>query len=259
MGKFFSISVGANSVAYPAEARLRFAERDAQRFHAAVQTQRIFSDADHRLFDRDVDSSDVVAAVVDVARLAGPDDAVVVFFAGHGTLESVGSESELFLAVHATDLRRVEHTAIRVQVVREALESSRARWCVLVLDSCFSGSAIGRSLPGLEYLAAQASGRSIRSRAPEIDGEGRLILAATSGKAVALETALHRAGFFTHALLEASAGSHALLSRALIEVFATTRQLTASATRGEQVPVIIGKDAGIRFPLWHRSSGRTSQ
>ncbi|WP_328696011.1 caspase, EACC1-associated type [Streptomyces sp. NBC_00342] len=72
------------------------------------------------------------------------EDLLLFYFAGHGI--PLGRSHELYLALHDTAMDAVEYSALRFDTVRGTFLGSRARNRVIILDSCFSGRAIGTTL-----------------------------------------------------------------------------------------------------------------
>ncbi|WP_328457023.1 caspase, EACC1-associated type [Amycolatopsis sp. NBC_00438] len=81
---------------------------------------------------------DVGAALAEETRHA--EDALVVFFCGHGL---VSLDGELYLATAATDTRAgyLAHTAVAYGQLRNAVLASPARVKIVILDCCYSGRA----------------------------------------------------------------------------------------------------------------------
>ncbi|MFJ9938950.1 caspase family protein [Streptomyces erythrochromogenes] len=78
-------------------------------------------------------------------------DTVLVYFAGHGLVDP---EGDLYLAMPQSRQQRVE-TGLSYRWLRQALLAGRAERCVVVLDCCYSGLALGAM--GTADLADQAS------------------------------------------------------------------------------------------------------
>ncbi|WP_082317493.1 caspase family protein [Streptomyces sp. NRRL WC-3549] len=72
------------------------------------------------------------------------EDLLLFYFVGHGI--PVGRSHELYLALHETAMDAVEYSALRFDTVRGTFLGSRAKNRVIILDSCFSGRAIGTTL-----------------------------------------------------------------------------------------------------------------
>lgn len=66
-----------------------------------------------------------------------PDDLLIVYFSGHGVRDEFGT---LYLAVKNTNRTRLRATAIRSDYIREAMDQSRSKRQVVILDCCNSGA-----------------------------------------------------------------------------------------------------------------------
>jgi len=92
-----------------------------------------------------------------------PSDLLILYFSGHGVRDEYGS---LYLAVKNTNRERLRSTAIKSDFIREAMDQSRSKRQVLILDCCNSGAfaqgtkaEIGGSV-GTGILAVKAPNRS---------------------------------------------------------------------------------------------------
>jgi hypothetical protein len=75
--------------------------------------------------------------------IADVDDMLFVYFAGHGI---VGPRHELYLAMYESDLDNPGFSALPYDTLRNAVLDSKAATKVVVIDSCFSGLAIGNTM-----------------------------------------------------------------------------------------------------------------
>ena len=73
-------------------------------------------------------------------KSAGPDDTILIFFSGHGFRDDQG---KMYLAPIDCDAKNPAATGIPVQWFREQIAACRARFKLLVLDSCHAGSEKG--------------------------------------------------------------------------------------------------------------------
>ncbi|MFE6886667.1 caspase domain-containing protein [Streptomyces sp. NPDC057694] len=97
------------------------------------------------------------------------EDTLLVYFAGHGLLDGRG---ELFFGLPGSQ-SGWSYTGVTHQALREIILSSPAQRCVVILDCCMSGRALG--LMGSDTLADQA----------EIDGSYLLAAAPDNSPALA--------------------------------------------------------------------------
>lgn len=76
------------------------------------------------------------------------EDLLLVYYSGHGF--TGGKRHELFLSLSGSRVDRPAFTALPFDAVRDAILHSPARNRVLILDSCYSGRAIGDPLGGID-------------------------------------------------------------------------------------------------------------
>lgn len=127
---------------------------------------------------------DVGITVENAARRAT--DVLLVYYAGHGIPMDGG---ELYLALHTTMPEYAAYTALRFNLVRNAIANSPARNRVLILDCCFSGRAI----------EAMADPSSLVAGQTEISGSYTITSVGRNAAAVARPGERHTS--FTGALL----------------------------------------------------------
>ena len=128
-----------------------------------------------------------------------PDDLLVLYFSGHGIRDEYGS---LYLAVKNTNRARLRSTAIKSDFVREAMDQSRSRRQVLILDCCNSGA--------FPQGTKAATGISLGTASAFEAGYGRIILTASDSTQYAWEgdKVIGETGnsLFTHFLVEGLEG-----------------------------------------------------
>ncbi len=105
-----------------------------------------------------------------------PDDLLVLYFSGHGVRDELGS---LYLAVKNTIRNRLRSTAIKSDYIREAMDQSRSKRQVLILDCCNSGA--------FSQGTKAATGVSIGTATEFEAGYGRIILTASDSTQFAWE------------------------------------------------------------------------
>lgn len=155
------------------------------------------------------DSEATKAAISDrlewLARCAGPNDTVVIFFSGHGA-QYVGGfwPGEYLCPVEAT-LDKVKETLIATDEFSAALKSIRAGRLVVFLDACHAGGIGETKDPGTQVKAGLTdSAYSLLSQ-----GQGRVVIASCRPDEVSYELSGMRNSLFTHYLLEGLRGGAA--------------------------------------------------
>lgn len=185
---------------------------------------------------RIVDALDLLLAT------AGPEDTVLVYLSGHGTLGlDWQHQPELFLASSDTQGDDLPSTGLRVRELQDALGTSQARRKVLIIDACHHGA--GKSKVAPETIARL---RGIKGsadpilREPERGFEAHLF-ASTFGLP-ALEDAGLGHGVYTHYLMQAMSVEKNSADRdgdtlvSVSEAHDWARDHTISHTSAVQVP-----------------------
>lgn len=126
------------------------------------------------------------------------EDLLLFYFAGHGL---IGPRGELYLGLRRTRFQNPAYSALRFETVRDTFLESPARAVnrVVIIDSCFSGRAIGPTLAGaVDTLADEL----------EISGTYTLTSAPPNSVALVREGEVHTA--FTGRLLRLLRGGSPL-------------------------------------------------
>jgi serine/threonine protein kinase len=187
---------------------LRFAPRDAR------SLARVFADPDVCGFPRDrvVLLTDRKARRDEVVhRLSGwlpaqarGADLVVIYFAGHGTVQRVGPREEGFLLPHDADPDDVITRGVAMADVTRWIEGLEAGAVVVCLDCCHAGKII------LRGVAERAVPRDLEiqpSLLQGIAGRGRFLIASCDKGQKSLEVDELRHGLFTYHLLKGITGA----------------------------------------------------
>lgn len=107
-------------------------------------------------------------------------DTLMIYFAGHGLLDSAG---QLYLGIRTTGTDRLRWTGIPFSLVRQVVSESPAENRVVILDCCFSGRAIeamGSTLPaGQLEIAGTYTLTSVSANTPSAAPRGAVHTAFT--------------------------------------------------------------------------------
>lgn len=139
-----------------------------------------------------------------LARRAGPEDTVVIFFSGHGVQLLGGFWPGEYLCPVEARLDNVRDTFISDEEFTTALRAIRAGRLVVFLDACHAGGVGEPKAPIVQVKAGLSEAAYDRFLA-----KGRVIIAACRPDEVAYELPNMRNGLFTHYLLEGLRGGAA--------------------------------------------------
>ena len=172
----FALIIANTEYSDPKLAELTAPGKDAEEFARVLKSPDIAAfDKVNTLFNEDV--FNVNLAIEDFFALKKPDDLLVLYFSGHGIRDEYGS---LFLAVKNTDRARLRATAIRSNYIREAMDYSRSKRQVLILDCCNSGAFA-------QGTKAEIGGSIGTAPSFEGTGYGRVVLTASDSTQFAWE------------------------------------------------------------------------
>jgi len=206
----YAVVVGINSFRDTRIPALRFPEQDAQGFAQALVKRCGFESGRVKLLiGQDATQQNVRSALgTFLARNAGKDDLVAIFFSGHGAPEpDLSGQSPdgyiKYLVPYDANKDDLFATGIPMSEIATYFSRIEARRIILFTDTCYSGASGGRTF-------AMAGDRGVTLGGAFLDrvakGEGRVILTASRSNEVAGEDENVKHGIFTHYLLEALGG-----------------------------------------------------
>ena len=219
------------------------AARDAIALHA------LFSDtlagADIELLTNAQATVGAIQSALDATLgAAGPEDDVILTFAGHGTRDHR-------LVAHDTTVDAYDASTLPMQALAERFRSTRARSVVCVLDCCFSGGAAAR------VFADSPVSRDAPFTSLALAGEGRVLITASRVDEPAYEHPLRRHGLLTDALIAVLTGvdgTEVSLATAMDEVLSRVRS-EAAAMGCTQTPELVGHiTGGLTIPTLRRGA-----
>lgn len=147
--------------------------------------------ADGEVSDRLPTRNNIIRFLDARLKLAGPQDTVLVYFAGHGITEA----GALYLMASDSGGTTARDTGLAFARLEESIRAASAQKRVLILDACHSGA--GRANAALSTHAVKELERA---------SKGIVTLASCSGEEKSHEMPETGHGAFTHFLLEALTG-----------------------------------------------------
>jgi hypothetical protein len=170
----YALVIGNTEYIDPGLAQLTAPGKDTEDLARILKDTELCAFDDVRILLNQVSFS-VIESIDEFFDQKKPDDMLVLYFSGHGVRDQMGS---LYLAVSNTIRSRLRSTAIRTEYIREAMDQSRSKRQVLILDCCNSGA-----FP--QGTKAELGGPMGMARA--FQGYGRFVLTASDATQFAWE------------------------------------------------------------------------
>jgi hypothetical protein len=247
-GTIWAVVVGIN--AYPGARNLKYAVNDARGF-AAYLTEQVGVPPDHvfLLTDAEATKTRIESLLgTQLKRRAAEDDSVIIFYAGHGAVETDpanpdGDGFEKYLLPHDARLDDLYASSISMNDIRTIFQRIRARRLIFIADTCYSGAAGGRTL----LTAKSRANLSDRFMERISQGKGRVIISSASANEISKEDDRLGHGIFSYYLLEGLRGKADQDADGIItvdELFAYVSRTVPRASGQDQHPVKKGEMEG---------------
>lgn len=192
--------------------RLNFTHADAQSFSDLLlnPNRAGFSKENVKLLlDEQATLSNIKKAISGwLFKYIAPDSTVLVFFAGHGGVESDKTNTEpdglaKYLLPWDADHDNLFASALSNAEFNRLLSTVKARRLVVFLDACYAGGVMQQGARGARDVAVAGITKSYEQLA---QGEGRIVIAAAKPNQQSWEDPSINHGIFTYHLLEALKG-----------------------------------------------------
>lgn len=247
-GTIWSAVIGIND--YQSARDLKYAVNDARGF-AAYLTDQVGVPRDHVFLLTDAAASKTKIESLlgtQLKRAASEDDSVIIFYAGHGAVETDpsnpdGDGFEKYLLPYDAQLDDLYASSISMNDIRTIFGRIRAKRLIFISDTCYSGSAGGRTL----LTAKSRANLSDRFMDRISHGKGRVIISSCSANEVSKEDDALGHGIFSYYLLEGLRGKADQDGDGIItvdELFAFLSRTVPGASGQDQHPVKKGEMEG---------------
>ena len=234
---------------------LKFADRDSERVVGFFKKKYKLSDDRAMLLKNDEATATKISRFItqNAMRLLDKDDTFILYFSGHGApdVDAASHDNDglkKYLLLHDSDLNALPLTALNLDNLASMMEKLPCRRVILLLDSCFAGTAGAQTLARLKSV--RISDRSYKNISV-MSGKGRVILAASSENQVSHEDDRLQSGVFTHFLLKGLNGNAGIKGNERINILGLYEYVTkevSKQTDSKQIPVFRGSlDENIIF------------
>ena len=179
---------------------LIFADDDAKAFARSLHNLG-WNDNHIKLFtNEEATEKNIRIALESWLTKAGPNDQVVLFWAGHGFPDPEDPE-KVYFACYDTNIN-IPATGYRMDRVRTVLEERKAKNVILLADTCHAGKLITRGERGLS-IVPQIDKMQREQKVPK----GWIFMVGADADRQAIEHTSWKNGAFTHCLINALSGN----------------------------------------------------
>ena len=195
----YAVSIGID--AYQHLNQLSCAANDAEDL-AEVLTDSADGAQVKLLVNNDATKPAILNHLAWLAHSAGPEDTAIVSFSGHGGRTSLNETQEACFCPIEASPEALEQTSVTGAELTTALRAVSSKRLVVLIDTCYSGG-FGDPRSRSNGLTAGLTARDVHSL---VEGQGRVIMAASRPDELAWESTGMRNGVFTHYLLRGLRG-----------------------------------------------------
>ena len=199
--KLVALLVGVKGYQNATYDTLKFPDRDAQDFAAALEAQKgldngLYADVETKVIDAPT-RANVIDGLYWLQREAKSRDIAVVFLSGHGIKDA---RQNFWFLTRDADLSRLRATAISNDDLADILANIPTKK-VLFIDACHAGAAQVAGLKGGPEDVKPDMDKLVNDFTAA--GSGTVVFAASTGSGTAQEDEHGRHGAFAEALIEA--------------------------------------------------------
>ena len=198
VGTSWAIIVGISEYKHSGQnglTNLVFADDDAKAFARVLRNLGWSESHIKVLINQEATQRNIMIALESWLTKAGPNDQIVLFWAGHGFPDPEDPE-KVYFACYDTDIS-IPATGYRMDKVRTALEERRARHVVLLADTCHAGKLITRGDRGIS-IVPQIDKMHREEKVPK----GWIFMVGAETDRQAIEHTSWTNGAFTHSLIK---------------------------------------------------------
>jgi len=247
-GKIWAVVIGINN--YQDIRNLKYAINDARAFKDYL-TEYIGIPDDNIFFLTNESATRLKIQSLlgtKIKRLAGKDDTVIIFYAGHGAVETDpvdrdGDGFEKYLLPYDASLGDLYSTAIAMEEIKTIFQRIHAERVIFIADTCYSGASGGRTM-----LASKSRATLSETFFERISqGKGRVIISACSANEISKEDDNLKHGIFSYYLIDGLKGKADNDGDGIItvsELFSFLSRKVPEASGQDQHPVMKGETEG---------------
>ncbi len=202
IGKKWAVVIGISEYQHTGPNGLNnliYADDDALSFEDNLKKLGWSSDHIKLLVNKNATQRKIMITLESWLTKAGPNDQIVLFWAGHGYPDPEDPE-KVYFACYDTDIR-IPATGYRMDKVRAALEERRSKNVIVLADTCHAGKIITRGDRGISIIPNIEKLRK-EKKVPK----GWIFMVGADTDRQAIENSSWSNGAFTHSLIKGLSG-----------------------------------------------------
>jgi len=199
---YWAVIIGITKYKYSDQnglTNLIFADDDAKAFTRALRNLDWSESNIKLLINEEATQRNILIALESWLTKAGPNDQIVLFWAGHGFPDPEDPE-KVYFACYDTDIS-IPATGYRMDRVRAALEERKCKNVVLFADTCHAGKLITRGERGISVIP-----HIEKMRDEQKFPKGWIFMVGADTDRQAIEHSSWTNGAFTHCLINGLSG-----------------------------------------------------
>jgi len=200
--KKWAVIIGISKYQYSGQdglTNLIFADDDAKAFANVLMSLEWNASHMKLLINKEATQRNIMIALESWLTKAGPNDLIVLYWAGHGFPDPEDPE-KVYFACYDTDIS-IPATGYRMDRVRTALHERKARNVILLADTCHAGKLITRGERGISIIPHIDR----MNRQQEVP-KGWVFMVGADTDRQAIEHTSWTNGAFTHSLIKGLSG-----------------------------------------------------
>ena len=198
----WAVVIGISKYKYSSQNGLEnliFADDDAKAFARTLQNLGWSESHIKILINEEATQRNILIALESWLTKAGPNDQIVLFWAGHGFPDPEYSE-KVYFACYDTDIK-IPATGYRMDRVRSILEERNTKNVIVLVDTCHAGKIITRGNRGISIVP-----NIEKMRREQNIPKGWIFMVGADTDRKAIEHTSWTNGAFTHSLLKGLSG-----------------------------------------------------
>ncbi|MFL5728958.1 MAG: caspase family protein [Cytophagaceae bacterium] len=254
------------------EMNLTYAAKDGKDIVNLLSKSNLYNQIHVDSFYNQHVSTEVLSSVKARLMKSRPDDAVVLFFAGHGLLDK---NLDYFLSSYKVDFNNPSGKGIPYEKMEDLLDSIPSRKKLLMIDACHSGEmdkedvkliqeskketgeVIFRSSPdtGVKYIGLENSFELMKMLFSDLRrSNGATVISSAGGVEYAMEGSQWKNGVFTFCFLKGLKDQEADLNKdgmiLLSEIQEYLQKNVSELTAGQQKPTSRKENINNNWRIW---------